>query len=327
MGSLAPTFAFEGDQVFALFEGRVIAKGKADKVDEVEKNALDYLDALDTERKAAAKQSAVRKATHVITPNGLKGQILGKVDGLWADEITVRFENGEIRTMAAHSETQFLTEHTAAGTPSEALKARLDADFDRSKTGLRNRLAELEDIRTAASALIANGTHYAAQQDLDQIVVATQHEALEINEALQHLEQADAEAMRPPSPDYGVVEQADLGPGAGNNWLDHTVQEMVDEAQGTDFDKLVTEGPSLFVTELDNGALADAGATREMALSHIVSKTAGYEGDGVDEYRELFLARTEQARRQELAARVDRTEKTAAAEESLDGVPDEALFS
>jgi hypothetical protein len=327
MGSLAPTFAFEGDQVYALFEGRVIAKGKADKVDEVEKTAVEYLDALDTERKAAAKQSAVRKATHVITPNGLKGQILGKVDGLWTDEITVRFENGEIRTMAAHPETQYLTEHTASGTPAEALKARLDADFDRSKAGLRDRVAELEDIRRTASTLIAKGAAYEHQRDLDQIVVAAEHEAVEVGDALQHLEQVDAEAMRPPTMDYGVAEQADLGPGAGNNWLDHTVQDMIDEAQGTDFDKLVTEGPALFVTELDNGALADAGTTREMALSHVVSKTAGYEGDGVDEYRELFLARTEQARRQELAARVDRTEKTAAAEENLDDVPDEALFS
>jgi basic membrane lipoprotein Med (substrate-binding protein (PBP1-ABC) superfamily) len=106
-----------------------------------------------------------------------------------------------------------------------------------------------------------------------------------------------------------------------------TTQQIIDETEGQDLDKLLTEGPALFVAEQDTAALADAGVTREMALSHVVSKTAGFTGPEITEYRTKFLAGVEAARRDELVDRKATTKKEAAAEQDvLDNVPDEALF-
>jgi Fe-S cluster assembly ATPase SufC len=43
-------YHFEGDDVYAIHEGRVIASGKADKMDEVESDATNYLKGLKNEK-------------------------------------------------------------------------------------------------------------------------------------------------------------------------------------------------------------------------------------------------------------------------------------
>jgi hypothetical protein len=102
---------------------------------------------------------------------------------------------------------------------------------------------------------------------------------------------------------------------------------MVDEAEDVDYQKLLEEGPALFTAELPDGTLADGGSTHEMAQDYISSKVATFEGDTVDEYVKLFVARVEQARRQELADRKTTARKEAAAQrDENDGLPDEALF-
>jgi hypothetical protein len=103
---------------------------------------------------------------------------------------------------------------------------------------------------------------------------------------------------------------------------------MIDESEGQDFDKLMNEGPAIFTTELDSGALADPGTTREMASSFVMSKTAGYEGEEVENYRQQWVARVEMARPTELSSRTKQTQskeihKTTSVE---DDVPDAALF-
>jgi hypothetical protein len=64
-----------------------------------------------------------------------------------------------------------------------------------------------------------------------------------------------------------------------------------------------------------------------MAYSHIVSKTAGFQGEEVEDFRDKFVARVEVARRHELASRKETTKKEAAATEDVQSnAPDEALF-
>jgi hypothetical protein len=73
--------------------------------------------------------------------------------------------------------------------------------------------------------------------------------------------------------------------------------------------------------------LADTGTTREMATAHVISKTAAFLGDEVEDYREKFIARVEVARRHELASRKETTKKEAAVQEELNtSAPDDALF-
>lgn len=83
----------------------------------------------------------------------------------------------------------------------------------------------------------------------------------------------------------------------------------------------------MFVTDLETGALADTGVTRELAVAHVVSKTAGFAGEEIEDYREKFVARVEVARRHELASRKETTKKEAATRTEVESnAPDEALF-
>lgn len=330
MSDLTPTYSFEGDEVFAIHEGAVIASGK--DMEEVEGEATKYLDGLKTTRDQVAKDQAKKKASHIITPNGVKGQILGRTPTVWGEQVTARFDNGQITTFEVHAsaEVQWVNERKAstASNPAEGLEQRLASDFGRDRQSLASRLTELQDIAVEATRLARQGAPYLVELKLDQVRTAAEHEARQVKEAIDHLDSADAESFIPEQPfQTTVVEQADLGAG-GHDWLDATAQQMIEETEGQDFEKLLEEGPSLFVTDLDNGALADQGVTREMALSYVTSKTAGFAGEEVDDYREKFIARTEVARRHELAARKETNHKeAAAAEEVLTNVPDEALFS
>jgi hypothetical protein len=122
-----------------------------------------------------------------------------------------------------------------------------------------------------------------------------------------------------------VVEQADLG--RADNWLDTVVQDMHAEAEGRDYEQILQDDPTLLAAGLDDGIVADQGASRELALSHIRSKVAGYVGNDVEEYVDQFLARFEAARRREQSTRTTDTRKEAATANSrVEDSPDEALF-
>lgn len=328
MAQLTATYVREGGEVFAFFEGRVIAHGPS--FAKVEETAVDYLDNLSKERKNTDEEKSRKSATHVTTPSGLKGEILSRVDGVWGDkELTVRFENGRIAKFTAHGGETYSNERTAstASTPIEALKEELDATFDRNRDGLTARSQGLANIITTASTMLEKGASYSDESSLNKIVLQAEHEKDEVESALEYLKQADAELITPIRPQFKAVEQAELGRGQADSWLDQTVQEMIDESEGINFDKELDEGPGQFAAELETGTLADQGSTAEMALAHITAKTAAFEGPEVEAYREKFVAATEMARRSELADRKEAMHKQASAEkdESTDA-PDESLF-
>lgn len=331
MNNLVPTFAREDGVVYAFFEDRVIAKGK--DFNKVEESAVDYLSGLKRDRDAADKESHQKAATHIVTPNGLKGEILGRTEGMWGEkELTVRFENGRIAKFQAHAgnddHLQYTTETpTAPSNPLEALQQELDADFGRDKKALTARVASLDSIIAEASDHLAQGASYSDEQDLSKIVLHAEHEKGDVRDALAYLDQCDAENLGYQPPVHSAVEQADLGRSRGDNWLDHTIQSMLEETAGIDYDKLLAEEPAQFVAGLETGTLSSQGIVAEIAHSHIISKTASFTGENVESYRDLFVAAVEQARRAELASRQTTAKKEASAQEAdLAEIPDEALF-
>lgn len=331
MTSLTPTYVNEGGEVLAFFEKRVIASGT--NFAKVEKDALEYLEGLDKERKFTTSENAKKAATHVETPNGLKGEILGRQTGLWGEkDVTVRFENGRIAKFSAHAgnddDLKYTSERTAAtaSSPTEALQAVLDEHYAHDMGSLSTRLTTLDRVIGEASQHIA-GASFVDSDRLDKIVLAAEHEKNEVGEALAYLQQADSEAIAPPTHTAQVVEQASLGRAHGDSWLDVTARQMIAETEGQNFDKILAEEPALLAADLETGTLADQGSTAEIALSHITAKTAGFTGAEVESYRELFVAATEQARRTELKERQESTHKQAAKqeEETVDA-PDDVLF-
>jgi hypothetical protein len=333
MTTLAPTFVREGNQVLAFFEDRLIAQGPI--FAKVEESALEYLDNLSQDRSAKDKESKKAAATHIVTPSGLKGEILGNHEGQWGEKlITVRLENGRIARLHAHAGNDESIEYQTveAAAPASALEyleGTLNETPEGTKESLASRIDSLDQLVLAATEFQRHAS-YADQRTASEIVISAEHEKREVRDALAHLELADVEAFAPPAPfKTGAVEQASLGHGDGS-WLDETVEDMIAESSSQDFDRLLAEEPGQFVAGLDTGALADQGITREMALSHIVSKTAAYQGEAIDEYREQFLAKVEQARREELKDRTktatQTAEKTAKKEEKATKLPDDALF-
>lgn len=327
MSNLVPEYTFEGSEIFAVHEGAVIASGT--DMETVESDATAYLDSLKTTRDDADKAKAKKSATHIITPNGVKAQILSRTQGIYGEEISVRLANGQFARYQTHPEDQYVTETqktASAGDPVSKLGSILHADFEHDKVALRARHAELGGVAREAHRLISQGTPYSVQVQLDEIRTAAEVEAREVKEALDHLDAADMEAFIPNAPfEPSVVEQADMG--ASNSWLDTVAQDMISESEAVDHNKLMTEGPAVLVSDLEMPALADAGVTREMAFAHVMAKTAGFEGSEVETYREAFVARVEQARRVELAERKATIQKEAAVvEEAEVDTLDDALF-
>lgn len=265
-------------------------------------------------------------AKTVSTPNGLKGTVLGKVAGIWGDEVTVRLENGRIVKLPVGTELR--TQKTAAAprqSPIEALEHRLTATPDGSYESLVARSNELESIKRYASSLVRDGVSYADSVRLDQLVVVAETEQAELIDAAAHLD--DVDAIAPPSFTMAAADRTSSISREDASWLDHTLDEMIKEAEATDFTKLMDEGPEALTAELPDVALADTGVTRQMASHFIAEKTAGIERKLAEPYTVTFLARVEECRRAALATRQQTTHKEAAAEQDkYKDLPDDALF-
>ena len=111
MAELLPTYEYHGDTINAVFEGRVIASGT--DFAKVSCSAEEYFNCLTKKRKDDEHEAARKAATHITTPNGAKGEILNRVASLWGEQITVRFENGQIRrfdTMAGDERLSYIKE-------------------------------------------------------------------------------------------------------------------------------------------------------------------------------------------------------------------------
>lgn len=263
-------------------------------------------------------------ATHVVTPNGLKGQILGKVKDVWGDTVTVRFENGRIvQFPVSDSRLKFAREEAETPeSPVEALRQRLAQEVEGDRRSLLSRIQELKQIKLQAADAIVKGASYEDEQELDTISIQADVEIGQVVAALDHIANQDEEYA---APQPQVVEQASMGSHDGT-WLDDTFARMVNEANHTDYDQLMSEGPEAFVAELEAPALADAGVTREMASSFIRSKTAGANPEVRDAFESAWIDRVESLRRDELRTRKTRAKKEAAAENDHSNLPDDILF-
>jgi hypothetical protein len=266
----------------------------------------------------------------ITTPNGLKGKVLGKVAGLWQDEVTVRLENGRIVHLPVSKEMRF--ERTASapkGNPTEQFEQRLAASVDGTRESLVTRHKGLLALQTEARQIIANGVSDTDAESLDQIVVAADVEIAEVNDAIAHLDDAETQAYAPPVPfsmSAAHEAAASLG-GKDGSWLDKTATEMIAEVEATDFKRLMDEGPEALTADLDTPALADAGVVRQVATSFIRSKTAGTDPKVRDPYEATFIKRVEECRRAELSSRAQTTQKEAAVQEdAFKDAPDESIF-
>lgn len=263
----------------------------------------------------------------VTTPGGLKGKVLGKQSGLWADELTVRLENGRIIRVPVVDGLSY--ERVASTEPEptlvEQLRARLAKAVDPDPTSLLARRHELDEVRKTAAVAVSTASDADAAA-LDSITVEARHEQAEIDAALAHLDSEEVENFIPAAPfRSSVVEQESVGRTA--NWLDGVAEEMIREANATDFERLLSEGPEAFVASLETPALADGGVVRYMAANFVRTKTAAAREDIRDSFETRFLERVEQARRVEAASRKETIAKQAAAEDDqYDSLPDDILF-
>lgn len=271
-----------------------------------------------------------RPVASVVTPNGLKGQVLGKVAGMWGDEVTVRFENGRVVRLPVTDNLKFASVQPAKdeASPVDRLARRLAVTVDGTRGSLEARAKALQGIKHEAAVLIQKGASHEDEQRLDSFRVQADYELGEVSAALEHLASEELESYAPPAPfRMQAVEQESMGRGDGN-WLDHTVNEMIAEAESTDYEKLMDEGPEAFVAELEDAPLADAGVVRQMASRFIQSHTAGANPEVRDLYEKTWLARVEEVRRAEFGNRKQAMKREAAAQETdYSNLPDDMLFS
>ena len=263
-------------------------------------------------------------AQTVTTPNGLKGRVLARVPDIWGEQVTVRFENGVIKQIPVDKSMTFAAaEETPEGVPAtKRLEDRLAKTFSTDKNSLIERGKELDTSRAEARAAIADASD-AEAAELDKIYVQAGFEQNEIVEALDHIE--STRAYEPPAPIESVptVEQAHTG-GADGSWLDGVLNTMTAEANATDYEKLMDEGPEAFVAQLSAAQMADSGTTRAMAQREIRSHTAGADERTQDAYEKVWLARVESQRKEQLKNFKEEVRKEAASEEISH--PDESLF-
>lgn len=323
MNDMNPTYACEDGVHYAIVAGKVIASGP--DFDEVEREARALYDPPGRD-----PDPEKTSATHIITPNGVKGQILSRTAALWGDEVTVRFDNGQIHSVAVTDRTKFTTEQhkVAASKPVDRLRTELSkiASGDTRKS-LTDRLIVVGHIKEEAQMLIAGGVSNEDARELHELILTAEHEVTELKDSIEHFDATEGEAYEPYRPEMQVIDGESIGHKNDGTWLDATLNDMIEEAQGVDYDALVEDGPTLLVAEQDDATVADGGAVREMALSFVRSKTAGLEGEEIDKFERLFVARCEDARRVELAHRKATTKKEAAQKQSdVENAPVESLF-
>lgn len=261
------------------------------------------------------------RATHVETPNGLKGQILGTVKGLWGDQVTIRLENGRIAKFDVSDGLKYSSESSqrSASSPIVALQARLDELPDGTRHSLLARVEELKAIKREAGGLVRAGS--ASASSADTIILYADQELHEVHDALEALDAAEPYAP----PEHQIFEQESVG-GNDSSWLDDTLGEMITEAENTDFDQLMEEGPGQLAAEVETPALQDAEGVQMVAAARLASVTTGLDREAVADFKKEFLSRVEEARKAELETREEtQVQQRQASVEEYDG-PDEGLF-
>jgi hypothetical protein len=310
-----PTYIFKNGKVYTFQDGKIVASVPEEEFVETE----------------AAHLASAEGATHVLTPNGLKGKVLGRVKGLWEDEVTIRFENGRIASLPV-SKLTFAKEEEEDDEKDEIkeLENKVEASISTYDAAtLQNRISELDQIKAEASGHIASGLSDEDLARVGSVIAQANYEIQEIGDIAAAIEDERVAAYEAPAPfKIHVVEQGGPTGGRESNWLDQAVEEMAHEANSTDYTKLMDEGPEVFVAGLDRGLLADSGAVRSHASTWIRSKTAAADDDVREKYEKVWLARVEEQRRASLAGIKEEMHKEAAATESVDydSIGDDSLF-
>jgi hypothetical protein len=263
----------------------------------------------------------------VSTPNGLKGRVLARTPELWGEQVTVRWENGNITSIPVDQRLTFATAEEPSPSESlvERLEERLAAHFEQDKASLVERGRELQQIKREAGSHASKKISDGEAVELSKITSQANYELAEITATLDAINAGEQEAFEAPAPieSLPAVTQASTG-GNDASWLDQVHTDMVAEANSTDYLKLMDEGPEQLVASLTPAQLADASVTRIIASRTIEAKAAGADEKQQDHYKKLWLARVEEQRKSTLAAHKEEVaEKTASDEPSH---PDESLF-
>jgi hypothetical protein len=310
-----PTYVFKNDRIYAFANGDIIAQG--DDEEEVEEGVKKF-----------EEEEAKKSSSTIVTPNGMKGKILGRTPDMWglSETLTVRLENGRIAHYKVGSVEKVADEKSEYVKPIVGFQAILAADVTATKPLLEERVATLKKLKNDVRQTIASGASDADAAELHHITVQADAELGEIQPILEDFNRQEAEATPQVAPyETQVVEQGGRSDGAG--WLDTTLNEMIEEAEGHDYDKLLSEGPELFVAEQPVEALGDQGATQAIAASYIRSITAGADTEVRDKYEKAWLARVEEVRRDALTHKKTAQRKEASVKkETADSSPDESLF-
>lgn len=262
-------------------------------------------------------------AQTVETPGGMKGRVLARTPALWGEEVTVRFENGNIARIPVDKRLTFANvEVEQPASKVAALQERLAADYQTDRTSLLARYDELKGLQAEAKKALANGAPELAEYET--VIVQAGNERLEIENVL--AAKAAAEGVEPFASPASMpeVEQASMNKTDASSWLNNVHDEMVAEAAAQDYEKLMDEGPEAFVAGLTASQLADSGTTRVMASREINTKLAGADEDQRVAYEKVWLGRVEQQRKAALANFKEEVATKTASEEI--SAPDESLF-
>jgi len=319
------SYVFDEDLVLAYVNKSLIAQGRDFK--KVAAKANEFAKSLQQEEKRISRDNRRKEATHVTTPDGMTGVILGRTPGVWAEEITVRFDNGQLRRFLTHKEDglKYHTEKVAKN-ESFADQARniLRKETAVDKDSLYQRYEELNDLQKRVAMVVANdNVPYSVGQELHNIFIEANLEKQQIVEILDHL--MDRDSYTPPQRAYAAVEQASMG--RSDDWLSIVAEEMAHESAQQDWDELLKEEPVRLIASLDDGPLSSLETVRELAREHIYSKTAAFRGDDVEKFRNQFVARAVALRDRELKLRKKmRIEKDSKVKKDQKKFPDESLF-
>lgn len=309
-----PTYIFKNGKVYTYQNGKIVASVE---------------EALFVEEEATHLASA-EDATHVTTPNGLKGKVLGRVKGLWEDEVTVRFENGRISSLPVSKLTFSTEEEEEKADEISELENKVESSVSTyDAQTIADRARELDRVKVEASLFIDAGLSDEDLQRVANVITQANYELEEIADVVRALEEGHVAAYDAPAPfEVNVVEQGGPTGGRESNWLDQAVEEMIVEANATDYTKLMDEGPEAFVAGLDRETLADSGTVRSLASTWIRSKTAAADEDVREKYEKVWLARVEEQRRANFVEAKEEMHKEAAAEETTnyDTIGDDSLF-
>src|ERR1700752_3572900 len=120
-------------------------------------------------------------ATHTMTPNGLKGKIMGKATpGLWGPEVSVRMENGHIARLHVAEISEFITEAPDTVDKLVEIRETLAATVVGDATSLRTRQADLKDVVSHLRQLGSTGIDDVLLNEVDSLHAEASYELTEV---------------------------------------------------------------------------------------------------------------------------------------------------